>query len=284
MADILEGFKLNMNGVIAGMLVAGICSYIGVYVVLKRIVFVGASLAQISSAGVALAFMLGLSIPFFRNHPLAVSLLVTLVGSFIFSQHGLSRKVPQESIIGIGYLIASAMTLVFIVKSPKGMDDVKELLDGNIITVTRGDLLVMASVFGVVALMHLIFYRQFLYTSFDPEMARTQGFQTRRWELLFYLTLGLTISFAIQYAGLLSVFAYLVIPAVAGLLASRRMFTAFFVAILCALFSTLTGFALALKIDDLPTSPPIIMVMALLLIPAWLIGKLLQYRTDITSA
>jgi ABC-type Mn2+/Zn2+ transport system permease subunit len=268
-SDLAFGLRKNKEGVLAGLLVAGICAYIGVYVVLKRIVFVGASLAQISSAGIALAFLLGQSMPFAASHPLAISLIVTLLGVLIYSQQGLSRKVPQESIIGIGYLIASALTLMFIVRSPRGMDDVKELLDGNIITVQAGDLKMMALLFLVVAAVHFLFYKQFLFVSFDREMAATQGFQTRLWELLFYFVLGLTIAMAIQYAGLLSVFAYLVIPAVTGLVVARRMPTAFIIAVVSAWVSTFVGFCWALN-SDLPTSPPIIGVMAVILAAFWI--------------
>src|SRR5437764_14261102 len=97
-SDLWLGLKQNRLGVLAGLLVAGICGYIGVYVVLKRIVFVGASLAQISSAGIALAFLLGQSLPFASKHPLAISLIVTLFGVLIYSQQSLSRRIPQESI------------------------------------------------------------------------------------------------------------------------------------------------------------------------------------------
>jgi ABC-type Mn2+/Zn2+ transport system permease subunit len=268
-SDLAFGLRKNKEGVLAGLLVAGICAYIGVYVVLKRIVFVGASLAQISSAGIALAFLLGQSMPFAASHPLAISLIVTLVGVLIYSQQGLSRKVPQESIIGIGYLIASALTLMFIVRSPRGMDDVKELLDGNIITVQASDLKMMALLFFAVAAVHFLFYKQFLFVSFDREMAATQGFQTRMWELLFYFVLGLTIAMAIQYAGLLSVFAYMVIPAVTGLVVARRMPTAFIIAVASAWVSTFVGFCWALN-SDLPTSPPIIGVMAVILAGFWI--------------
>jgi ABC-type Mn2+/Zn2+ transport system permease subunit len=268
MSDILLGLQQNHLGIITGLLVALLCSYIGVYVVLKRVVFVSVSLAEIASAGIALAFLIGLSIPFFGKHPMLVSLIVTLLGALLYSQQTLSRKIPQEAIIGIGYLIASALTLMFIVRSPKGMDDVKELLDGNIITVQMTDVKVVLGIFILVTLMHFLFYKQFLYTSFDPEMAATHGYKTRVWELFFYLLMGLTISAGIQYAGLLAVFAYMVIPAVTGISAARRMPTAFMVAGLSAVASTLLGFCWALK-SDLPTSPPIIAVSALILAFVW---------------
>jgi ABC-type Mn2+/Zn2+ transport system permease subunit len=128
---------------------------------------------------------------------------------------------------------------------------------------------IILGIFFLVALLHFLFYKQFLFTSFDPEMAATQGYKTRMWELLFYLLMGLTISVGIQYAGLLSVFAYMVIPAVTGLLVARRMPTAFAVACLSAVASTFLGFCWALK-SDLPTSPPIIAVSALILAAVWI--------------
>jgi ABC-type Mn2+/Zn2+ transport system permease subunit len=275
MEDILLGLKLNSMGLMAGLMVAAVCSFIGVYVVLKRIVFVGASLAQISSAGIALAFLAGQQFPKMAQHPLAVSLVITLAGTLIYSQQTLSRKIPQESIIGIGYLVASALTLMFIVKSPKGLDEVNELLAGNIIAVQRGDLALMAVILVAVALVHTLCYKQFLFVSFDPEMAATQGYKTRAWELLFYLVLGFTITMAIQFAGLLSVFAYMVIPPVTGLLFARRMPAAFAIAVVSALVSTFLGFCWSLK-SDLPTGPPIIGASAIILAILWLSKRFLR--------
>jgi ABC-type Mn2+/Zn2+ transport system permease subunit len=269
MSDLLLGLSLSRMGIIAGLLVASICAYIGVYVVLKRIVFVGASLAQISSAGIALAFLLGQHVPWIGRQPLAVSLVITLIGVLIYSQQTLSRKVPQEAIIGIGYLVASALTLMLIVRSPKGMDEVKELLDGHLITVDQAHLLLLMSVIAVATLVHFLFYKQFLFVSFDHEMAATQGYRARLWELLFYFVLGLTIAVTIQCAGLLAVFAYMVLPPVTGLLVARRMQTAFLVAIGTAMVSTFLGFCWALQ-ADLPTSPPIIAISALILGTVWL--------------
>jgi ABC-type Mn2+/Zn2+ transport system permease subunit len=268
-SDILSNLGFFSVSLVAALSVAAICAYIGVYVVLKRIVFVGASLAQISSAGIGLAFLMGSSILWIHDHPLAVSTIVTLAGALLFSQQTLSRKVPQESIIGIGYLVAWALTLIFVAKSTKGLDEVHELLAGSIVTVTTGDLSWMLPVFGAVALLHFLFYKQLLFVSFDRDVAATQGYRVRMWELLFYLLLGVTISVSIQKAGLLSVFGYMVIPSVTGLVVARRMSTAFLVAIVSAVVATFLGFLLALK-TDLPASPPTIAVSAFILVVLWM--------------
>ncbi|MEP6756901.1 MAG: metal ABC transporter permease [Chthonomonadales bacterium] len=275
--ELFDSLRLNWLSLAASLSIAAICAYIGVYIVLKRIVFVGASLAQISSAGIALAFLLGTYIPWVALHPLVVSLVITLLGTLLYSQQTLSRKIPQEAIIGIGYLVASALTVMFVAKSPKGLDEVNELLAGSTVTLQMSEFLVMVGVFVAVALVHGIFYKQFLFVSFDREMAATQGYNTRGWELLFYLTLGFTISVAIQSAGLLAVFAYLVIPAVTGLLVARRMPAAFTVAIGTALVSTFLGFTWALKVD-LPSSPPIIAVAAIILAIVWTSRRFVHER------
>jgi ABC-type Mn2+/Zn2+ transport system permease subunit len=261
----IPGMQISL---LASVLVAVICAYIGVFVVLKRIVFVGTALAQISSAGIALAFLLGQSVPFFDKHPLGVALVVTLLGTLIYSQQTLSRKIPQESIIAIGYLIASSLTILLIVKTPKGPEEINELLAGSTVTVQRPDLILMAIVFFGVALVHALFYKQFLFVSFDREVAATQGYKPRVWDLVFYFVLGLTITMAIQNAGLLSVFAYMVIPAVTGLLVARRMATAFTVAVAAAVVAAVTGFLFALKLD-LPPSPPTIAIGAIILSLVW---------------
>lgn len=281
-SDVLEGLKLSWFSLVASMAVGAICAYIGVYIVLKRIVFVGASLAQISSAGIGLAFLTGVSIPWFQenhpslagyvqwifDHPLALSMVVTLLATLVFSQQTLSRKAPQESVIGIGYLVAYAMMVMFVAKSPKGLHEVEELIAGSIVTISISDFYGMIAVFAVVAAIHGLLYKQFLFVSFDRDVAATQGYRVRFWELLFYLVLGITISFSIQRAGLLLVFGYLVIPAVSGLVVARRMSTAFGVAIITSVISTFIGFCWSLK-SELPTSPPTIAVAAMILAVLW---------------
>ena len=267
-ADTWQGLILQKWSLVGGLLVAAVCAYLGVYVVLKRIVFVGASLAQISSAGIALAFLLGQTWVFFDKHPVGVSLVVTLIGTLIYSQQTLSRKIPQESIIGIGYLIASALTILLIVKTPKGIEEVNELLAGSTVTVQLSDVKVMAVLFLGVALVHALFYKQFLFVSFDREMAATQGYKPRVWELVFYLVLGFTIAMARQYACVVAVFAYMVFPAVTGLLVAKRMPTAFTVAIASAVIASFLGFTWALK-SDLPPSPPTIAVGAVIMGLVW---------------
>ena len=274
-AELREMLPLYSTGLWAGGLVAVTCAYIGVYVVLKRIVFVGVSLAQISAAGIALAFLLGQkTLPWAGEHPLEFSMLVALGGVLFYSQQTPGRRIPRESGIGIGYLIGSALTVIFIARTARGIHEVEELLYGNIIAVSEHDLRVVWTVAIIAVLAHILFYKQFLFVSYDRDTAATQGYRVRFWELLFYVILGLTIAVAIQAAGLLTAFGCMVIPPVVGLMVARRMFTAFLVAIVVALLSSAVGFYFSLQSDVLPTSPPTIATMSLILGAVWVIQRL----------
>ena len=118
-------------------------------------------------------------------------------------------------------------------------------LQGNILGITRGDTLVLIAVAIPVLLVHALFYKEFLFVSFDRETARTVGYRVNFWNLLLYLTLGLVIAFAMQFAGVMLVFNFLVLPAVTGLLVSRSMAATFFWSIISALVAAVVGFSIS---------------------------------------
>lgn len=238
------------NAIIAGLLVAGICSYLGVYVVLKRIVFVGAALAQISSAGVALALLLGFS-------PILFSVLFSLLGITLFSLIPFRKKIPMEGVIGISYICAAALGVLFVAKNPVGEARALNFLFGNILTVPEQEIIILASLALVVGLIHYLFYKEFMLVSFDYEMARTQRIHAGFWDLLLYLTLGVTIAFSIKSAGILIVFAFLVVPAITARLITNKIKWIFAGAILFGGLATVLGLYFSI-IFDLPSGSAIV--------------------------
>lgn len=259
-----------------GALVIGLaCSVLGVYVVLRRIVFVGAALAQLSSAGIALALFLGgMGLGGeLTHHPVAMALLVTLAGAMFFGAGGGSKSgVPPDATIGVTYAIAAAAGILLISKAKTGeAHDI--FLSGNILGITRTDTLVLLAVTVPVLLVHLAFYKEFLFVSFDRETARTLGYRVRAWNLLLYFTLGLVIAYAMQFAGVMLVFNFLVLPAVTGLLVARSMGGIFVVAIASGLLASVIGFALSVPYD-LPSGPAIIAVSGALALIATGIRRL----------
>jgi len=259
-----DAVLLFREALYGALVIAVTCSALGVYVVLRRIVFVGAALAQLSSMGLALGIWLGgLGLAAALGlHPVLLSLLLTLGGVLFFALSGNRSRVPPDAVIGVVYAAAAAFGILLIAKAASGeAHDI--FLQGNILAITRRDTLVLLAVSIPVLLLHLVFFKEFLFVSFDQETAQTLGYRIRVWNLLLYFTLGIVIAFAMQYAGVMLVFNFLVLPGVTGLLLARSMRAMFAWAIAMAVAAASIGFTLSVPFD-LPTGPAIIAVSAAL--------------------
>lgn len=257
---------------IALLLSASMCSFLAVYVVLRRVVFLGAALAEISSVGVAVAILLAEKAAFHSN-PIFWSLLFVLVGVGIFSFRPPRRRIPEEGVIGTGWAVASALAILMIFFSDTGEAHMLDIVKGNPVGVPPADVYLMAAMFGVIAVVHFLLYKEFVFTSFDPETAATQGYRTRLWDLLLYLTLGVAIAVSIRTIGTLLTFSYLVIPGVTGLLLTRRLKPAFIASMVAAVIATALGYYLSVR-KDWPTSATITTTSFVLLLVAMIYSAL----------
>lgn len=250
---------------VGGLIVGAVCAYLGVQVVLRRIVFVGAALAQVSSAGVGLALCVGWS-------PSLTSLVLTLAGVAAFSVKTRDRSTTQESLIGVGYAVASALAVLFVAKSAQGESHLLDVLSGNILTITPAQVWWMAGTAAAALAVMTLLGKQFLFAMFDAETAQAAGVRVAVWDLAFFLILGVIISLAIRLAGTLLVFAFLVLPAVTGLLLSRRLDRIHAIAIASACAATATGLYASVTMD-LPPGPAIVACSFALLAIAWVISR-----------
>lgn len=216
MADMLsQSFVVNALAVCA--ILGLLLSYLGVHVVGRGIVFVDLALGQISMLGVAFANFIG------RDQTIT-SIIFTMVGAFLLSFIKVKdKRLKHEAIIGIVYAVASAGTVLLISKSPHGESDISEVLFGSVFTVTTSQIMSLAIVFGIIAVVHIAFHKKFFEL--------TEKFESRQiehmrlfdlWNFLFYLSIGLSIVFAVRLAGVIPVFSYLIVPPVAAILLSQR--------------------------------------------------------------
>jgi len=266
----LSAALLFKDALYGSLVLSVVCAALGVYVVLRRIVFVGAAIAELSSLGIALSLWLAGAgwLTGATSHPVAFSLLFALGGALFFGLGGGSRAgIPPDATIGVTYAVAAAAGILFISKAKSGeAHDI--FLQGNILGITRRDTALLLAVSVPVLLAHLAFYKEFLFVSFDRETARTQGYNVTFWNLFLYFTLGLVIAFAMQFAGVMLVFNYLVLPAVTGMLVAQSMAGIFIVAILSALLASFVGFSLSVPFD-LPSGPAIIAASGVFAVIGW---------------
>src|SRR6266545_931158 len=169
----------------ASLILTGIHAYLGVHVVERGVIFVDLALAQIAALGATVAILIGMD----PHGPMAywLSLAFTFVGAAIFAFARTRRgHIPQEAFIGIAYAVASAAAILAMSKATGETEHLKDMLVGNILAVSRHEVLKTAVLYGVIGVFHYIFRRRFLLISTDPEQAEANGMSIRFWDFLFY--------------------------------------------------------------------------------------------------
>ncbi|MEP6512736.1 MAG: metal ABC transporter permease [Parafilimonas sp.] len=244
--------------VITGILL----SYLGVHVVGRGIVFVDLALGQISSLGVAFAAFIGTGLT-------SIPLIFTLTGALLMSFINIrDKRLKQEAIIGILYAFTSALTVLLISKTPHGDSDIQEVLFGNILSVSRQQISLIAIVFGAIALMHLIFFQKFfaLTKSFENGENHLIGI-FNIWNFLFYISIGLAIVFAVRINGVIPVFSYLIIPAVSAILLTKNDVVLLIISIIISILASFFGLNFSFHYD-FPAGSSIVTVLGIIFIVA----------------
>src|SRR5262252_7516061 len=205
---------------VASLILTGIHAYLGVHVVERGVIFVDLSLAQIAALGATIALLLPIS----GGDPHGsvvywISLAFTFIGAAVFSTiRGHRARIPQEAVIGICYAVASAAAILAMSKSVQETEHLKEMLVGNILTVSWFEVGKTAALYGAIGLFHYIFRSKFLTISLDPDKAEAQGISVRFWDFLFYASFGFVVTSSVAIAGVLLVFCYLIVPSVGAML------------------------------------------------------------------
>jgi zinc/manganese transport system permease protein len=253
----------------ASLILVGIHGYLGLHVLLRQVIFVDLALAQIAALGTVVAMMGGHPIGSWPAY--AFSLAATLLGAAVFSLTRVRReRIPQEAIIGITYVIATAATILLADQSPEGAEHLRELLAGTMLWVTWKKVLNSFLVYAVVGLFHYLVRRKLILISEDPERAYEEGINVRGWDFLFYASFGLVITLSVQIGGVLLVFAYLVAPAIIALGSSDRWGARIAVAWAVGFLASTLGMLASFK-ADLPSGPAIVCALGLFLLAftAW---------------
>lgn len=277
----IEVLILFRDAFLGSLIIAGGCSILGVFVVYRRVVFVAAALAQLSSAGVALAGFLaalGLGLGLGQEaSELALSLLATLGGVLFFASEGGARRVPADARLGIAFVVAGAVAIL-LVAGTAGGDAQGLLLQGNILGITGEEIRLLASVIFAVVAVHLLLHKELVFVSFDPEMAATLGYRPTRWSILLYALLGLMITVSIQSAGVLLVFSFLVLPPVTGTLLGRSVLSVTAWSAVSGLLASVLGFMASVQLD-LPTGPTIVGASGVGLGLVWIVTGIRDARS-----
>jgi zinc transport system permease protein len=209
----------------ASLLAGALLGFLGVYVVLRRIVFVSAALTQISTLGLVATLLVEERFHVETEHAseqLTVAMAFSVVGAILLATVR-PRRLPAEATVGAAWVSASALVVLGVSFLVHAAHDLGGMIFGNAVAVPATDLWVIAIVTGAFALAHTLFEKEIRFASFDPETARALGVNVRLWDALLYVMLGLSIPATARALGALPVFALLTLPASAALLLGLRL-------------------------------------------------------------
>jgi ABC-type Mn2+/Zn2+ transport system permease subunit len=281
---ILSPDFLLRNSVYTSVLVGFACPLVGVFLVMRRLVFLGVALPQISSTGVAIALSLPLWLGFrLTDHGSHSAHQLAFVGSIIFSLTAIlilaflerrGRGQP-EGRLGTAYVVAAALGILLLAKNPYGEIGWLDMLKGEVIAVHNSDLALTAAALTIVVATLGLFHKELLLVSFDRETAITLRKNVVFWDVLLYILIGLTVSMAVLSVGPLITFGFLLIPALAAHLFARNMHQFTVLASLIGGVTAFLGFWIAYQCD-LPVGPTDVVLLGVVYAAAWVIAKLLR--------
>jgi ABC-type Mn2+/Zn2+ transport system permease subunit len=266
---------------ILGSIAAGIiCSFLGVFVVSQRVVFLGAALTQAAIAGVAFAFLHLLNLEEILASVMGVtsiddsflhhfehtffSLLFAVVAVLIFSQSYRQKFITADSLLGTIFVVAIAFRIIFIQKSPIAeVAEIESILKGDILFIGAQEFYTLLTILVIIFLIFSLFSKQLRFVTFDAETASAHGINDRLWLLVFYLTVGIGISLTTRFVGDVFTFAFLILPASIAILLAKSIVSVFIYSIIIGAVIPPLAIYFAFKLDI--SSGPTAVVAAFLL-------------------
>jgi ABC-type Mn2+/Zn2+ transport system permease subunit len=208
-------FEYMQRAFVAALIVGTLCSTIGVYVVLRKLAFIGDGIAHASFAGVVVAYMRGLD----YYVGAAIVAIITALGIGFVNRRG---NVSLDTAIGVLFTGAFALGVFLMSRLQNYAVDLQSFLFGNILAVSKGDLILIVVLSAVVVASMLLLYRPLLYTSFDPVVAEASGINAGFVSYALLVLLALTIIISLETVGIVLVAALLVTPAASAYQLTRR--------------------------------------------------------------
>ncbi len=242
--DFTSSWSLYRDPIACGVVAGAVLGVLGVFVVLRRAVFVTAAVSQSAALGVALAFLLGIYLGF-TPPPMLCAFVLALTATGVLAWRQRSATLPREAIVGLLYVAASALAVLVGDRIAQEAEDITSILFGTAVLVRPEDLLAVLAVSGVVALSIALLYRGLVFAGFDAEGARVHRLPVASLDLALWVLVALEVSVTTRAIGALPVFAFSVLPAMAALLVVKRLGQAVLLAGLLGALSAGLGYLAA---------------------------------------
>jgi zinc/manganese transport system permease protein len=253
------------------LVLTGIHAYLGLHVIAREVVFVDIALAQIAALGATAAILVGFDVESRVSYLFALG--ATFLGALVLSlTRSRKRRVSQEAVIGVVYAVSAGGAVLLTDRAPHGAEHLRSMLVGNILTASGEHVAKVAMLYGAIGLLHWCCRRQFFLISTNPDEAFRQGWHVRFWDFLFYATFGVVVTTSVRIAGVLLVFSYLIVPALAGIAVGGSMTRRLLIGWGFGTLVSVIGMV-ASAVLDLPTGATVVCAFGLTLFAWWALTR-----------
>ena len=274
MSDFATSWLLFWPSYLAGLVIAALLALVGVWVVARREIFLGAAVSQASTLGIALALTLGTwSEAWAESEGAATALAIAaaVATALVSARGGGSGRESSEGIVAWIFLLAASLPTLLLARSPHGLEEIHRLAFSTLLGAQPADLALLVALLAASAAAVFRLRDSLLLTALDPETAAALGVPRRGLVVGAAVWLGICVGFAMRVSGMLYAFGCLVLPALVARRILRESRPLFWVTPVVALAAALPGFAIAHVVDVPPAQMTVTLLCAALAL-AWSAG------------
>lgn len=275
-----EFWKIMGLPSIAAMLMSPVHCIFGLHIVRRGVIFIDLAVAQMAALGMAIAVANHNEVQSPTTYWLALTFALGTALLIALTRFKLGR-VPHEAIIGIIFVVASALGIIVLENTEHGLEELTDILRGSLLFVMDDDVKHTAIAYGIIMLVAILSWKPTAAVSLDQDNVPT-GWKRVIVDLIFYGLLAFVVASSVKVAGVLVVFTWLVMPPVCAFLWLNKMKHAIWMSIPIALLGTMGGMVLSYK-KDWPIGPAIVVVFGALVALLYVAKLLVPERTPALS-
>lgn len=262
----IDAFELFRDPLLCALIAGGVLGFLGVYVVLKRMIFVSATVTQAAGLGVALAFYAEIHLGMHLD-PIFGAAAMALIATLALVADPQRLRLSREGLLGVAYALTGGLAVLVGDRISQEAHDIQSILFGTAVLVRPFDLAMVAAVGAFTLAIHLWWFRGMTFASFDPIAAHVQGVPVRLLDSTLLLTVGLMVGVSARALGALPVFAFTTLAAVAALVLDLALPWTFVIAALAGATAGVGGYMFA-YFAEFPVGGSQTLVAGALIVPA----------------
>ncbi len=242
------------------IILVGICTYVGIHVILREVIFIDIALAQIAALGATAGLFFGLELV--SPWTYVLSLIFALLAALLLSWTGrisAATDTPQEAFIGILYATGAAAVLLAGDRLAHGNEHVHDLMGGHLLWATWTEVGWYLLIAVVLGLVYRMLHQPLLEASSGKNSCDKPDYM---WEFIFYALLGILVTFIVRIAGVLLVFGLLIVPALIGVLLGQSFRQKLLIGWIAGVLFSLTGIYVSFSLD-FPTGGSVVVILGL---------------------